>query len=81
VIGEMFIDGQNTNLWCRSKKPLNDTTMFNIPAELTDPIYANVPSCFILHSPSVGTAMRLYLRKGSECLPSGKIVGEYVLCE
>jgi hypothetical protein len=77
----MFIDGQNTNLWCRSKKPLNDTTMFNAPADLTNPINANVPSCFIMYASMVSTTMRLYLRKGSECLPAGQNVGEYVLCE
>jgi hypothetical protein len=80
MIGEVFIDGQNRDVWCNSKKPITDLKMYFTAGHLTDPVYATTPSCYVLNY-SYGTQMSMYLRSGSECLSSGASLAEYLICE
>jgi hypothetical protein len=84
MTGEVFVDGQNRNVWCNSKTPITDLRMYNSETDLTDPAYAIVPSCFVLwYVPVVGYLdIVMYMRSGSECLASYPIVAvDYFLCE
>jgi hypothetical protein len=85
MIGEVFVDGQNKDVWCISKTPINDVTMYGAGggAHLTDPQYATIPSCYVLYRSAgyVTNIMYLLLRPSSECLSSSPTVGDYLLCE
>ena len=49
LIGEMFVDGQNRNVFCNSNKtPINDTKMYFDIGALTNPKFATIPSCYTL---------------------------------
>jgi hypothetical protein len=80
VIGETSIDGQNRDVWCNSKKPITDLNMYLTAAHFTDPLLAITPSCYVLNN-NVGVKIVMYKRTGSECLSSGTIMADYVLCE
>jgi hypothetical protein len=80
MIGEVFIDGQNRDVWCNSKKPITDLNMYLTAGHFTDPVYAITPSCYILNY-AYATKIIMLVRFGSECLSSGTILADYVLCE
>jgi hypothetical protein len=80
MIGEVFVDGQNRDVWCNSKKPITESYMYYTAGHFTDPGYAMTPSCYILNYSS-GTQIIMLVRAGSECLSSGTVLADYVLCE
>lgn len=56
-IGEVFVDGQNRNVWCGSMRPITDIKMYHDPPHLIDPAYSTIPSRYFLiysQSPSLG---------------------------
>jgi hypothetical protein len=81
LIGEVFVDGQNRNVWCNSKTPITDLSMYNTPSELTNPVCATTPSCYVLRHFSVTSNVTMELRIGSTCLSSYYIIDEFMLCE
>lgn len=47
VIGQVFADGQNKDVWCDSKKIISDPNMYYEYATITtDPIYKTNPTCY-----------------------------------
>jgi hypothetical protein len=80
VIEEVFIDGQNRDVWCNSKKTITESKMYSNTGHFTDPAYATTPSCYFMNY-ALATKMVLFLRKGSECLSSGTTIADFVLCE
>jgi hypothetical protein len=83
VVGEVYIDGQNRDVWCNSKKLITDLNVYYYPTLVTDPssTYATIPSCYVMYASTTTPTMRLLIRSSSECLPTGNNVGDYVLCE
>jgi hypothetical protein len=79
MIGEVFVDGQSRDVWCNSKKPITELNMYFSYAG-HDPVFAITPSCYVLSFP-YGAQINLRLRSGSECLSSGTMLADYVLCE
>jgi hypothetical protein len=49
VLGEVFVDGKNNNLWCDSKKMITDLNMYTSTMDLTDPFYFKRSSCVMLY--------------------------------
>ena len=80
MIGEVFVDGQNRDVWCNSKKPIPELNMYFTAGHFTDPVFAITPSCYVMNFP-YGERINMRLRSGGECLSSGTILADYVLCE
>jgi hypothetical protein len=80
MIGVVFVDGQNRDVCCNSKKTITDSNMYFTTGHFTDPAYAITPSCYVLNY-SYGTQIIMLIRAGSECLSSGAILADYVICE
>jgi hypothetical protein len=80
VIGEVLVNGQSNDVWCNSKKPITDLSMyFGDSTHLNDSQYATMSSCYVLFC--FADNMYLLVRPNNECMPSSKSVGEYFLCE
>jgi hypothetical protein len=80
-IGEVFVDGQNINVWCNSKKPITDLKMYNNPSSLSNSFYATEPSSFSMGYDPSDTNFTLRLQYGSNILPSHQFNNEFFLCE
>lgn len=81
VVGEMFIDGQNTNRWCESKKP-TDISIFEVAQKITTPQSLPLaPSCFRLYAMTSGEPLRF--KDFNTCILSSKNLKNnmYFLCE
>jgi hypothetical protein len=81
MIEDMFVDGQNRDVWCNSKKPINDSSMYN-DAMLNEPAYAIEPSVYAL-SLIFQPVRAMYLMgfPGNDILPSAPMASKYFLCE
>jgi hypothetical protein len=81
IIEDMFVDGQNRDVWCNSKKPINDSSMYKDASLTTDPAYAAEPSVYVLYFHPATKAMYLYLAPGNGILPTAAMGFNYFLCE
>lgn len=81
-IGEMFVDGQNRNVWCDSKKPITDVMMYDGEAangHITDPIYrTRAQSCFRLFW--IDSVMKLFITQSCPLSETNK-KADYFMCE
>lgn len=50
IVGHSFVDGQDRNVWCDSKKPFTDRKMYQDDRDLTSAYYKTVPSNFKLYA-------------------------------
>jgi hypothetical protein len=80
IIEDMFVDGQNRDVWCNSKKPINDSSMYR-DFSLNDPANAVVPSIYALYFLPGTPAMYLGGLSGNDILPSAPIAFKFFLCE
>jgi hypothetical protein len=80
MIEDMFLDGQNRDVWCNSKKPINDSDMYR-DFSLTDPAYAIEPSMYALYFLPSTQTMYLMGFPGHEILPSAPLAFNFFLCE
>jgi hypothetical protein len=82
LIGEVFVDGQNRDVWCNSKKPITDWRMYvdNSIVQLTDPVYLKITTCYIAHKNS---DIHMDLKFNNTCLSSYLLDASnyYILCE
>lgn len=81
VVGEMFVDGQNTNRWCDSKKP-TDISIFEVAQQINTPQSLPLaPSCFRLYASTSGEPLRFL--DSDTCILSSKNWENnmYFLCE
>jgi hypothetical protein len=83
VIGESFIDGQQRDLWCRSKIPLTDPNMHyggaGKPYLSVNDGFTKSASCFKVHYNGTISKLVLY---GDTCqLKALNQVDVYFLCE
>jgi hypothetical protein len=81
MIEDMFVDGQNRDVWCNSKKPINDSSMYKDATLTTDPSFASDPSVYALYFYPQTQFMYLYLAPGNGILPSAPIAFNFFLCE
>jgi hypothetical protein len=66
IIGQTFVDGQNRNVWCDSKRPFSDIKMFFDSRHITRYAhFSSVPSCFKLYYSSV---LGLLMDDESRCI-------------
>jgi hypothetical protein len=81
-IGEVFVDGQNRNVWCNSKNPILLPGMYLNPGLLTDPYYATTSSCYYLMYQKASSRVQLLMANSEECALSHQIMlSQYFLCE
>jgi hypothetical protein len=82
MLGEVFLDGQNRDVWCNSKKTVTDKTMYRDAANyFSNPYYATTPSSYSLTYMPPDEFLVLGLQSGSGILPSGPFYNEFFLCE
>jgi len=81
MIGEVFVDGQNRNVYCNSKTPINDTKMYFDIGALTNPKFATIPSCYTLSVRNPDKMILFALRDGTRCLSPHVLTNEILLCE
>jgi hypothetical protein len=78
MIGDVYVDGQNRNVWCNSKKAIIDDTMYKHKVALIQPIYATKPSCYVMEK---ATRMVLLILSGKQCSASDPLpFSHYILC-
>jgi hypothetical protein len=77
TIGDVFVDGQNRDVWCNSKKPINDSKMYNNGQRNSYPMFTMYSNCLLLISN--GTEVTFYLHY--PCSSSDLIYSYFFLCE
>jgi hypothetical protein len=82
MLGEVFLDGQNRDVWCNSKKPITELNMYRDATNyFSNPYYATIPSSYSLTFTPPNTFLELGLQSGGGILPSGPFNNQFFLCE
>jgi hypothetical protein len=76
MVGEVFVDGQNRDVWCSSKKAITDMNMYWNVVNNNASIYATGPSCILLYYNSM---VFVALESGNKCFAATS--NYFFLCE
>jgi hypothetical protein len=80
VCGSICDNWRYRDVWCNSKKPINDSSMYR-DFTLNDPFYAIEPSIYALYFQAQPPTMYLTGVSGNYILPSAPNFSIFFLCE
>jgi hypothetical protein len=79
IVGHSFVDGQDRNVWCDSKKPFTDLKMYQDDRHLTSAYFKTVPSNFKLYA--LNSVVKLIIDDASGIFTDLNTFANLFLCE